>query len=310
VTPGVRPDAGAQPVSPYQGPANTRSTFQPVQPTENAPPIRTQPQTQQPAIQEQPAFAVAMYCPNPMCRAGNPAGRHFCIRCGQPLVVAAPVRIPWWQRFFPRRDTPQAGDRPARTGTETTFGSLVRTFILTMLVVVLAGGLLAYAVAPAFRQAVNLRLDQGGTAVRRLISSPSDYAAVRPSSTQGTSDIPGHPVQFATDLVNNDYWAADTQRDPEPTLVISFDGKTNLDALVITSGAAADFARVGRPKTIQITYSDGTSDELTLNDDPKAEAYPVYARGITSMTMKITSIYPASGSTAVALTEVEFQRLK
>jgi hypothetical protein len=275
-----------------------------VQPTDKPPEIR--PQQQQRAQEAPPPpIVVAMYCS--VCGAGNPANRHFCISCGNPLVVARPRRVPWWQRLFPPREAPAAGTRPAGTGSETTAGSLLRVFVVTMLIVVLAGGLLAYAVAPGFHQAVNRRADVATTSVRRLVDT--NWAQVHPETTRASSDVAGHPAEFATDLVNNDYWAADTSRDPQPTLVFTFTGPTDLDALVITSGAAADYAKVGRPKTIQITYSDGTGDELTLSDDPHETPYYIYARQITSMTMRITSVYPAPGSTSVALTEVEFRRL-
>jgi hypothetical protein len=246
---------------------------------------------------------VGTFCSN--CGAGNDVRRHFCRRCGAPLMRGAVVnRVPWWRRLFPRRD-PAAGDRPFRE--ETTFGSLLRTFLVTMLLVVVLGGIFAYLALPGFRSAVNREIDVVVTDIRRLIN-PS-YVQVHPVATNVSSEVTGHPGQLATDLINNDYWAADMARDPQPTLTVTFDGATDLDALVVTNGAAAEFTNLARAKTLQISYSDGTGEQVTLKDVPQGTAYIIHARGVTSMTVRIVSVYPGSGSAAVGLSEIEFRRL-
>jgi ribosomal protein L40E len=246
------------------------------------------------------------------CGWGNDVSRNFCRHCGDPLELVRRERIPWWRRLLPRRSPPAAGERPHIRGSEASLGSLLTRFMATLLAVLLAGGLLAYAAAPSFRTQVNNRLDQGITAGRGLLLNPG-YVEVHPVATVASSSFPGHPAQLVDNLVApNDYWAADTARDPHPTLQFNFDGKTNLDVLEITTGTGAgpDFTRLARPRTVQITYSDGTGQLLTLNDDAKATPYNVFARGVTSMTMKITSVYPVAGNTVVALDEVEFLRQK
>jgi hypothetical protein len=239
------------------------------------------------------------------CGAGNDVRRHFCRRCGTPLMRTATNRVPWWRRLFPERRDAAAGDRPFRE--ETTFGSLLRTFLVTMLLVIVLGGIFAYLALPGFRQAVNREVDVAVTDVRRLIN-PS-YVQVHPVTTSASSEITSHPSQLATDLINNDYWAADLSRDPQPTLTVTFDGATDLDALVVTSGAAADYTRLARPKTIQISYSDGTGEQVTVKDDPQATAYVIHARHVTSMTLRVISVYPGNGSTSMGLAEIEFRRL-
>lgn len=247
---------------------------------------------------------VGTFCSN--CGAGNDVRRHFCRRCGAPLMRAPVNQMPWWQRLFPRRDL-SAGDRPFRQS-DTTFGSLLRTFLLTMLLVVVLGGIFAYLALPGFRQAVNREVDIAVTDLRRLIN-PS-YVQVHPVTTSASSEITGHPSSYLTDLISNDYWAADTARDPQPTWTFTFDGPTDLDALVITNGAAADYGQLQRPKTLEISYSDGTGEQITLKDVPQASAYDIHARGVTSMTVRVVSTYPAnSGSTQVGLSEIEFRKL-
>jgi ribosomal protein L40E len=287
-----RPDAPARP-------PETPQARQPEEAPVAPPPPRVVP-AMVPEVNE-----VGTFCST--CGAGNDVRRHFCRRCGAPLMRGAVAsRQSWWQRWLQRRREAEAGDRPFRE--ETTFGSLVRTFLVTMLLVVLIGGIFAYLALPGFRAAVNREIDIAVTDVRRLIN-PS-YVQVHPVTTNGSSEVQAHPAQLATDLINNDYWAADLSRDPEPTLTVSFDGPTNLDAIVVTSGASTpDYANLARPKTLQISYSDGTGEQVTLKDDPHATAYIVHARGVTSMTIRIVNVYPGQASTQVGLSEIEFRRL-
>jgi len=256
-----------------------------------------------------PVFEVqesGIYCSR--CGTGNDLRRHFCRRCGAPLAQAAPTRVPWYRRLFPSRQPAMAGDRHAPTR-PVSAGSLIRSFLATLLIVLVAGGALAYALVPNFRQAVNTRVDTTATQVRRLFGA--GLVEVHPVTTRGSSELTGHPARFAGDLINNDYWAADVARDPQPTLVFTFDGKTDLDYLLVTTGAtAADYARLARPRTIQLVYSDGTGETLTLQDDPKPTQYSVHARQVGSVAMRVTSVYPTGGSTSVAITEVEFYHLK
>jgi hypothetical protein len=277
---------------------------------EEAPPVTWTPTGLEPPVVDRRTAEQGRYCSR--CGWGNNASRNFCRHCGNPLELVRRERIPWWRRLLPRRRAPAAGDRPQVRSSELSLGSLLSRFIATLVVVLLAGSLLAYAAAPSFRTQVNGRLDQGVTAARRLIFNPG-YAEIHPVATVASSSIARHPADLVDDLVApNDYWAADTARDPRPTLQFTFDGRTDLDVLEITTGTGAtpDYTKLARPRTVQITYSDGTGQLLMLNDDPKPTAYTVYARGVTSMTMKITSVYPVAGSTVVALDEVEFLRQK
>jgi len=239
---------------------------------------------------------------------GNAAARHFCRRCGAPLAQVIAARTPWYRRLFSRRRAPAAGERPPRSR-EFSVGAGVRTFVLTMLSVIVIGAVLAYALVPNVRQSVNDRADRLVTAVR-LQFRPS-FEEVHPVGSRASSELSGHPGQFAADLVSNDYWAADVARDPQPTLVVRFSGPTDLDSLLVTSGATgADYVRLARPRTLQIVYSDGTGETVDLRDVRDATAYTIHARQVTSATIRILNVYPGTGSTAVAVTELEFFHLK
>ena len=243
------------------------------------------------------------------CGTGNRATRHFCQRCGAPLAEAPVVRTPWYRRLFKRRQPAAAGDRLATPqGEGTSAGPLVKRFVLAALTVAVAGGLLAYVTVPGFHRRVNQDASAVSTQVARAINPT--YVPARPVQTTASSELAGHPARFATDLVSNDYWAASRTVDPQPTLAVTFAGPTDLDNMLLRTGAGPDYARLGRPRTIQVTYSDGTGQLLTLKDDPKPTGYSVHARHVTSLTIQITGVYPAGQSPAVAIAEVEFFRLQ
>jgi hypothetical protein len=170
------------------------------------------------------------------------------------------------------------------------------------------GSVLAYLALPAFRVGVDTRTAAGVKEVRRD-SGWGSYAADRPSGTAASSQVPGHPASMATDLVNTDYWAADTTRDPQPEVTVTFRQPTDVDYLLVTSGAGPDFERLSRPKRVRVSYSDGSSEELTLRDDPKATGYPVHGYSVSWVRVQVLSVYSAGGSGEVAIAELELWRL-
>jgi hypothetical protein len=263
---------------------------------------RPRPPRRPPITAPPPAAESGVTCRE--CGAGNDVRRHFCRRCGAVLAAPAPRRLPWWRRLLARRPAAAA---PSAAPPGPTAWRLLRTFVLTMLAAMLAVGVLGYAVSPGLRRTVDLRVARTVTDVRRL-AHPT-YADVRPASAVASSQLSEHPGQFANDLVSNDYWAADRARDPQPTLVFTFASPSDLDYVLVTSGVPNDHGRLARPKTVDLTYSDGTGEQLTLKDDARPTGYVVHARQVRSVTMRVTSVYPAPGTTALAVGEVEFFQL-
>jgi hypothetical protein len=175
--------------------------------------------------------------------------------------------------------------------------------------VLVAGSVLAYLALPAFRVGVDTRT-AGAVKELRRDSGWGSYAAERPAGTAASSDVPGHPASMATDLVNTDYWAADTTRDPQPEVTVTFRQPTDVDYLLVTSGGGPDFDRLSRPKRVRLTYSDGSSEELTLRDDPKAAGYLVHGYSVSRVRVQVLSAYSAGRSGEVAIAELEFWRLR
>jgi hypothetical protein len=180
--------------------------------------------------------------------------------------------------------------------------------VLATLAAVVAGSVLVYTAVPGVHRRVSQGASSVSTEIRRAINPTN--VPVRPVQTTASSELAGHPAAFTTDLVSNDYWAADTARDPQPTLAFKFAGPMDLDTILVRSGAGPDYARLARPRTVQVTYSDGTGQLLTLKDDPQPSSYGIHARQVTSLTLQITGVYPAKQSKAVAIAEVELFRVE
>ena len=307
------PYPAAQPPGSYPAPQPyTPPTAAPFAPPAAGQPQAVLPQAVRPAPQFQrseprpvmpagpPAAGGDLVCPS--CGAGNEPNRHFCRRCGSALGRPAPAEPAGWQMA--------AGERPAGMRQGATGGGLwsgVRSFLVAMLAAVVLGSGLAFAVLPGFRAAVAERTNAVATAIRRQVNPT--YVPTRPFQARASSSVPGHGPQLTIDLVNNDYWAADTASDRQPVLTLSFATPTDLDYVIVTTGAGPDYANLARPRDVRITYSDGTTQDLTLKDDPKATGYTLSARQVTSASIRILTVYPSSRGTDVAIAELEFFRL-
>jgi hypothetical protein len=81
--------------------------------------------------------------------------------------------------------------------------------------------------------------------------------------------------------------------------------------VVITSGAGWEYANMGRPRHVRVIYlPGGASEDLALYDDPKPTRYQLHGRQVSSARLQILDVYPSSQSTLVALSELDFFRLK
>jgi len=137
-----------------------------------------------------------------------------------------------------------------------------------------------------------------------------EYVPVRPESAHGSSEALAHPAKNLLDA-NAGYWAADTAIDPQPVITLNFAQSTDLDYVEVTSGAGADFAKMGRPREVLITYlPGGASERLTLTDESKPVRHKLHGRQVSSMKLRIVSVYPTAESPVVAMSQLSFFTLK
>ncbi len=239
------------------------------------------------------------------CGAGNSPERHFCQRCGSNLTAAVVVKTPWYRKLLPARRLPAAGTRPSSAPTERAWGSaLVRVIALGVVVAVV----LAYAAVPPLRARVNNSVASIYASAHRHFQPTVD--PVRPLDATASSALATHPARLTIDEVKESYWAANTASDKQPWLRLTFSGPVDIDKMLITSGAANDFATLARPKAVHIVFSDKTTADLTLKDDPTPQSYDLTARQVTSLEIHIVSVYPSAQSPDVALNEVELFNVK
>ena len=187
-------------------------------------------------------------------------------------------------------------------------GLLARAAFLAVVGTVVAGSLLSYAAIPAFRTGVSHQVTVTTKSVQRTLGIGTPLS-VRPSRAQASSSVAGHPPSYLINLITDRYWAADMRSDPQPQIQIFFASATDLDYLLVTTGAGRDYANLARPKDVRVSYPDGTSEDLTLKDDPQATAYDLHGVQVRSVTIRILSVYPSALSSQVAIDELEFFRL-
>jgi predicted amidophosphoribosyltransferase len=247
------------------------------------------------------------------CGLGNNPSRRFCRRCGNPLAEAQVVATPWWRRIIPARAAPRAGTRPGavrRNIDGSGFGAAAKLVAKTLIALILAGVVVVLVVSPDTRSRLSHRVATTAMDLQRQIGI-GEGIPVRPESVHGSSEAIGHQAQFLIDP-SAGYWATDTAGDPQPVLSLNFSEPTDLDYMMFTSGAAGgDFAKIGRPRELLVTYSPGGSTErVQLSDDQKPVRYRLHGTHVSSIQIQILSVNRSDQSTLVAISEVDLLRLK
>ncbi len=198
-----------------------------------------------------------------------------------------------------------AGERPGKRGPSSgiNVGAIVRLVRNVVLVLIVVGAI-AYGVFPPFRNAID---DRVNTAVQTVTGTVSRPTLVHTTSVQASASIAGHGAAAAVDAFSNTYWAAPVSQGAHPVLTLGFASGTNISVVLFISGDAANFAAEPRPKEVQLTFSNGTKQTLTLADSAKPQQFDIDgATGITGLTVEIASVYPAASGKAVSLSDLEF----
>ncbi len=243
------------------------------------------------------------------CGTGNPPVRKFCGRCGESLAEAEIVATPWWRRLFRRNRTVKAGTRPRKPGSarsRAAWRQVVRKVRVVVALVLVVGGVV-YGAYPPFRNLVNdnvLAVKQRMFGLASSALSPQHASAVT-----ADEQVPGHPGRLAVDEFSNTYWLAPwngSQAPQVPTLTLTLANTTILRKMIITIGAAGSYTSQDRPSIVELTYSNRKSDFITLQDEPKPQEFALNnAIGVNSVQLRILEVFPAQGSSDVALTEIE-----
>ena len=213
-------------------------------------------------------------------------------------IVVKPA--PWYRRIFHRqRHALTAGERPRELGTGGRFHRpRLGTLIILAVVLIVVGGVAAYASIPDIRDRVNSIIDdvQGKTHPGQVIHAD----ATAPGPT-------GHDGSKAVDENLATWWSANPAK--QPTLAVTFQSPIDLHAVNFYSGpdkAQVDPLSEQRPQHVQILAPDGSSTTLELKDTDQIQTFPVNMPGVSRLSVVILDTYTTGGGKTVALREVEF----
>jgi len=266
----------------------------PVQPAAelHAPP----PAVPQPARQR-PTHAV--YCS--ACGADNEANRRFCRSCGAALVPGTPVRPPWWRRMFRRSAGPAAGERPgrrrrawARRGRRAVRGTVVAVLAIAVAVLAFPG---RHLVISAYHR------------VKAVVTT--GYDPVKPVSATASSAVQGGEPGKAIDGVKSTAWAEGIPGlGNNQWLKIQLGRKVDLARIGITPGASDNekvFRSTSRPADVQLVFSDGTEQRVSLRDEAAFQPFEVSAKGVEWVRLDVLSANRGqTGKQDTSIAEVEF----
>jgi hypothetical protein len=280
-----------------------------VVPTDKAPRLKTGIGVLPPSRKLQPGDQVCGECGE-----GNSPNRRFCSRCGHSLAEAEVVRAKWWRKLLPRRRkrVVAAGTRPGRKGVKARrggvgrlIGTVFRTVMKIVGIVVLIGGIVYASYAP-FRTWTNGEVNSVEQAV--LGKARPDLAQIHAFGSKASAQLPAHPGPAAVDGFTNTYWqAADNVPTREPLLTLTFDQPVTINRIIIRIGATAAFQKLDRPSVLHIVYDTGKVEDLTTKDTPDPQTLTVKnGAQVKSMTIQVTGLFRSAGATDMAITEIEF----
>lgn len=93
------------------------------------------------------------------------------------------------------------------------------------------------------------------------------------------------------------------------TLTIEFAQPRDVAEVRVVSGYAKRpdlFSKYNRPRTLEVTFNDGTKVNLDLEDQPGLQRFPVSAKGAASAVVRIADVYRGTTRDETYLSEIEF----
>lgn len=308
----------------------------PVEPAEVRPP-RVEAPPPAPVVRARGPRADETPCPN--CGRPHQTDRRFCRHCGFELAALAPpapltltpppAREPWYRRLLrgglsrDRRDFRQRM-REAGKGARIRYSQALglRATVFRALFVLATLGIGVSLVGP-WGSARGWLSDQVARAF------PRSYQVVTPAGlavVPEQPELPGYLPLYAVDGQPSRAWAVGWDQAAErgaaepcgqapsvaaASLDVAFPAPVNLGRISVQAGldrADGDWSKQGRPKTIDVVFSDGTCARLELADSFEPQHHEVEAAGVTAVRITVVDAYPhLDGDGALmALSEVAF----
>ncbi|MCU1491788.1 MAG: hypothetical protein JWM85_3193 [Acidimicrobiaceae bacterium] len=254
-----------------------------------------------------------VFCPR--CGQFNASSRVFCRRCGEQLDLLdteeSYQRLTFRQRHWHRDvEIVTVGKRPGRWGRVTTGQSAGRFQRLSVRVgAVVIGALLLLSFLGPVAQPLKDWFHRTWSSVLNKVDI--QYTQVFAIGANASSSAPNHLAGLAVDDAKNTWWqsAPNAKNGVGQTLTAVFAQKTPINRIGILSGAATQQTYLAntRPKEVLLTFSNGKRLREHLQDTQSFQHLVISETGITSVTMRILSVYPSpTKGHSVAVTELEF----
>lgn len=168
--------------------------------------------------------------------------------------------------------------------------------------------ILAFGLLSGFYPPLRTYVVQQANSVKQRLRGVADSALtpIRPATVQGTKGLADHGPQAAFDTFTNTTWEAPWSERAPAGLIVRLDHAVALRKIIVTNGNPKNFAARSRPATLELKYSNEKSELIALADSPEPQEFALHgAVGVNQVTITVVTVYPAQGTTALALAEVE-----
>lgn len=137
---------------------------------------------------------------------------------------------------------------------------------------------------------------------------PTEVSPVHPVRAEASSQLSDHPSMHAIDRGTNTYWCEGIPGNGEhQSINLFFEPPADIDVIRVSSGAPGkDFLVQPRPKDLLLTFSDGSTQTLTLKDQNEFQEFDVTGRATANVRIEILSVYAGTGGQNTSITELEF----
>jgi hypothetical protein len=126
---------------------------------------------------------------------------------------------------------------------------------------------------------------------------------VHPFEVTAKAALKDHPGSALSDGFTNTFWAAPAG--DKAVVTLRFDHPVQVQRALIRVGVSGNFSGTNRPHDVHLVFSNGKTQDLSLDDKPDAQEVKIKTGGkITSIELSVTSMYRTSAD-SIAITEIE-----
>jgi hypothetical protein len=183
-------------------------------------------------------------------------------------------------------------------------GLKVRNLIGLALGLIVAVGIFGYIGIPSFQGMINQAISGGipgiVDTIRKAVAPTLEIE--RPVSVTASSEVADHPARLLFDAATNTDWQG---TDKVPSITATFEENVDLGAVILHIGSAKAFVDTRRPAELTFTFSDGSTQKITLEDVPDSQTFDMSASKVDSVIITITATNGPEAA-PISISEIEF----